>query len=104
MKLVMAIVHNDDAGKMVDALLEREYRATRLASSGGFLRKSNATILVGVEAADVDDVIAVIRSNSRSRTQQSREARAGTNARLAQKVDVRAAVVFVIPIDRFDRV
>ena len=47
MKLVTAIVHNEDAANLVDALLEREYRATRLHSSGGFLKQGNATILVG---------------------------------------------------------
>ena len=46
MKLVTAIVHNEDAATLVDALLEKEYRATRLNSSGGFLKQGNATILV----------------------------------------------------------
>ena len=44
-KLVVAIVHNEDAGALVDALLEKEFRATRLHSSGGFLKQSNATIV-----------------------------------------------------------
>ena len=50
-KLVVAVVHNEDAGALVDALLEKQYRATRLHSSGGFLKQSNATILLGVEDA-----------------------------------------------------
>ena len=57
-KLIVAIVHNEDAGVLVDALLEGEFRATRLHSSGGFLKQSNATILVGVEDADVEEVMA----------------------------------------------
>ena len=68
-KLIVAIVHNEDAGVLVDALLEREYRATRLHSSGGFLKQSNATILVGVEEAQVEDVIATIRETCHARTQ-----------------------------------
>ncbi|MEO8251746.1 MAG: cyclic-di-AMP receptor, partial [Chloroflexota bacterium] len=47
MKLVVAVVHSEDAGSLVDALLEKEFRATRLQSSGGFLKQGNATILVG---------------------------------------------------------
>ena len=43
MKLVVAIVHNEDAGALVDALLDKEFRATRVSSSGGFLKRSNAT-------------------------------------------------------------
>ena len=57
MKLVTAIVHNEDAAALVDALLEREFRATRLHSSGGFLKQGNATILVGVEDDQVEAVL-----------------------------------------------
>ena len=69
MKLIVAIIHAEDAGALVDALLEKEFRATRLHSSGGFLKQSNATILLVVEEADVDEVMAIIRANCVSRTQ-----------------------------------
>src|SRR4026207_327846 len=55
-KLVTAIVHSEDAGNLIDALLEKEFRATRLQSSGGFLKQGNATIVVGVEDDQVDAV------------------------------------------------
>ncbi len=98
--MVVAIVHHDDGGGMVDALLKTGYRATRLQSSGGFLKKSNATILVGVDDDAVDDVISVIRANSKSRTQAVDPGSSGK----ARKVDLRAAIVFVVPIERFERV
>ncbi|MGZ8476204.1 MAG: cyclic-di-AMP receptor, partial [Candidatus Limnocylindria bacterium] len=69
MKLVTAIVHNEDAATLVDALLEKDYRATRLNSSGGFLKQGNATILVGVQDARVDDVLELISANCHSRKQ-----------------------------------
>ncbi|MCJ7709417.1 MAG: cyclic-di-AMP receptor, partial [Chloroflexi bacterium] len=50
-------MHNEDARVLVDALLEREFRATRLNSSGGFLRQSNATVMLGVEDDEVDEVM-----------------------------------------------
>ena len=68
-KLVVAIVHNEDAGNLVTALLDKEFRATRLQSSGGFLKQSNATIILGVEDADVDEVMGIVRTNCTSRTQ-----------------------------------
>src|SRR5207249_3017975 len=68
-RLVVAVVNNEDAGALVDALLEKEYRATRLHSSGGFLKQSNATIILGVEEAAVDEVIEIIAANCKSRTQ-----------------------------------
>jgi len=68
-KLVVAIVHHEDAGALVDALLDREFRATRLASSGGFLKQSNATVILGVEDDQVDEVLDIVRDACHSRTQ-----------------------------------
>ena len=61
-----AVVHSEDAGNLVDALLEKEYRATRLQSSGGFLKQGNATILVGVEDDQVDAVLEIVSANCHS--------------------------------------
>ncbi|HLA65839.1 MAG TPA: cyclic-di-AMP receptor, partial [Candidatus Saccharimonadales bacterium] len=69
MKLVTAIVHSEDAGNLVDALLEKEFRTTRLQSSGGFLKQGNATILVGVEDDQVDAVLELISANCHARRQ-----------------------------------
>ncbi len=69
MKLVFAIVHSEDAGKLVEALTEKEYRVTRLQSTGGFLKQSNASVVVGVEEAQVEDVLAIIREACHARTQ-----------------------------------
>lgn len=69
MKLVFAIVHSEDAGALVDALTEKEYRVTRLHSTGGFLKQSNASVVVGVEEDQVEDVLAVIREACHSRSQ-----------------------------------
>jgi len=69
MKLVVAIVHPEDAGTLVDALTDKEYRVTRLQSQGGFLKTSNASIIVGVEEAQVEDVIATIRETCHARSQ-----------------------------------
>src|SRR5260221_10023595 len=60
MKLVIAVVHSEDAGALVDALTDKDYRVTRLQSTGGFLKQSNASILVGAEEGPGDDVPAVI--------------------------------------------
>ena len=69
MKLVIAIVHSEDAGALVDALTDKEYRVTRLQSTGGFLKQSNASVLVGVEETQVEDVLAVIRETCHARQQ-----------------------------------
>src|SRR5712691_10883834 len=69
MKMVVAIVHPEDAGALVDALTDKDYRVTRLHSQGGFLKQSHATILAGVEEAQVDDVLATIRETCHARSQ-----------------------------------
>ena len=107
-KLIVAIVHNEDAGALVDALLEKEHRATRLHSSGGFLKQSNATIMVGVDDAKVDEVIDIVRENCTSRTQIVNPMPPIMEPGeffmpYPLEVEVGGATVFVLPVERFER-
>ncbi len=61
MKLILAIVKDIDASAVVSGLVERSYRVTRIASTGGFLRQGNATLVIGVDADQVDGVIDLMR-------------------------------------------
>jgi len=92
-KLIIAVVQNEDADNVVDALLEAEYRATRLASTGGFLRRGNTTIMIGVQDEQVDAVLDLIRGQARSR--QSGESNA--------PVQTAAATVFVLDLEDYQR-
>ena len=108
MKLVVAVVHNEDAGALVDALLKKEYRATRLHSSGGFLKQSNATIILGVEESAVDDVMAIIAANCQARTQVVNPMPPIMEPGeffmpYPLEVEVGGATVFVLPVDRVER-
>ena len=107
-KLIVAIVHNEDAGTLVNALLDKEFRATRLHSSGGFLKQSNATIIVGVEDADVDEVMGIVRANCVSRTQVVNPMPPIMEPGeffmpYPLEVEVGGATVFVLPVERFER-
>ena len=109
MKLVVAIVHNEDAGALVDALLDKEFRATRVSSSGGFLKRSNATIFLGVEETEVDEVMAVIRETCTSRTQVVNPMPPIMEPGeffmpYPLEVEVGGATVFVLPVERFERI
>ena len=108
MKLVVAIVHNEDAGALVDALLDKEFRATRLHSSGGFLKQSNATILLAVEEAEVDEVLSIVRENCTSRTQTVNPMPPIMEPGeffmpYPLEVEVGGATVFVVPVERFEK-
>lgn len=70
MKLVAAIVQKEDAGHLIDALMEKEFKATRINTAGGFLKSGNTTILVGVEDARLDDVLELIRISCHARSQR----------------------------------
>ena len=61
MKLLVFVTQDSAADPTIDALVEPGFRVTRLASTGGFLRKGNTTLLVGVEEANVERVIAIVR-------------------------------------------
>ena len=108
MKLVVAIVHNEDASALVDALLEHEYRATRLHSSGGFLKQSNATIIVGVEDEKAEDVLGIVRENCHARTQVINPMPPIMEPGeffmpYPLEVEVGGATVFVVPVERSER-
>jgi uncharacterized protein YaaQ len=91
-KLVVAIVQDQDAGPVIDALVAAEFRSTRINTSGGFLKRGNATILVGVEDERVNDVLQAIRESTRPGS--------GDGDRSAQ---IRPGTMFVLPVARFVR-
>ncbi len=108
MKLVLAIVHNEDAGALVDALLAKDHRATRLHSSGGFLKQSNATVLVGVEDDHVEEVLAIVRETCTARTQVVNPLPPIMEPGeflmpYPLEVEVGGATVLVLPVERFER-
>jgi uncharacterized protein YaaQ len=108
-KLVVAIVHNEDAGALVDALLDREYRATRLHSSGGFLKQSNATIILGVEDDQIETVLGIVRETCHARTQVVNPMPPIMEPGeffmpYPLEVEVGGATVFVLPVERFERI
>lgn len=109
MKLVVAVVHNEDARVLINALLTHQYRATWLHSSGGFLKQSNATILVGIEDDKVDDIVTLVHENCHSRKQVVSPIPPIMEPGefflpYPLEVEVGGAVVFVLPVDRFERI
>lgn len=109
MKLVLAIVQEKDSGRLTDALTKAGLQATMLASTGGFLRSGNATLLIGVEDPQVEDVLEVIREVCRTREQLMSPIPpvlepVDAYAAYPVKVQVGGAIVFVLSVDRMERV
>lgn len=69
MKLVLAVIQDKDSPRLAQNLVKQGIRATKLASTGGFLHAGNTTFMIGTQDEQVDDVLEVIRSSCRSREQ-----------------------------------
>jgi len=62
MKLIIAILRDSDADAVLDALIEKKFSATRVASTGAFWKQGNTTLLIGVEANKVEEAITILKT------------------------------------------
>ena len=85
MKLIIAIVRDSDNDTVSHALTQENFRVTYIASTGGFLRKGQSTLMIGVEDELTDQALEVIRKNVTPATEN----------------DTRQSVIFVLQVDQF---
>ena len=109
MKLIIAIVQDDDAANLLEILTESGFRVTKLATTGGFLRAGNTTLLIGVEEQDVDKVIAHIEDVCKTRNQiittpSSVASSTGAYIPYSVEVAVGGANIFVVDVDKFIKI
>lgn len=108
MKLVIAIIQDKDSHKLLEALMQAGHRATKLASTGGFLREGNTTLLVGATDDKVDDVVSIIRRTCKAREQlvtplSPMGGPADSYIPYPVEVLVGGATVFVVDVERFEK-
>jgi len=112
MKLVLAIVHDEDGPDVMEALNNEGFSVTRLSSSGGFLHIGNTTLVVGVDNENVDRVIGTVKNTSKSRKQMVDSSTSmATNNTVGGmfmpfpiEVTVGGATIFVLDVERFEKV
>ncbi|MER3436323.1 MAG: hypothetical protein C4346_01105 [Chloroflexota bacterium] len=108
MKLIIAIIQDYDADRLLEAISAAGFGATRIASTGGFLRMGNTTVLMGVPDDDVPRCLDLVRKTCRSRVVRTPEAVARDltmwNPAGLDEVTVGGAVIFVLPVRRFVRI
>ncbi|WP_199623830.1 cyclic-di-AMP receptor [Paenibacillus alkalitolerans] len=107
MKLVVAVVQDKDSNRLSSALIQQGIRATKLASTGGFLRAGNTTFMIGIEDERVQDVLTVIKANCKVRDQLVTPVTpmGGTTDSYIPfpvEVQVGGAAVFIMPVERFE--
>jgi uncharacterized protein YaaQ len=109
MKLVVAIVQDVDSKGVLDALVAEGYRATRISTTGGFLVRGNATILLGVEDEKLPSVLDILRDHCHARREfvspvvPLSEAAAARHWVQPLEVEVGGATVFVMDVERFEQ-
>ena len=106
MKLIMAVVQDKDSTLLSDELVDANIRATKLSSSGGFLRSGNTTFMIGIEDDRVEEVLNIIKVNCESREQYmtspvSLDVSLDSTIHYPMQVHVGGATVFVMPVESY---
>ena len=104
MKLILAIVSNDDASAVTSALTKNNFYMTRLATTGGFLRAGNTTIIVGTEDERVQQCIDIIGEQSKRRTEivpSTASYDVGRYSSFPVEVEIGGATIFVLDVEKF---
>ena len=87
MKLMIVIISDQDTEAVIRSLVEQDFRVTRVASTGGFLRRGNTTLFIGLESDLVDQAMEVIRQACKEPTEGGQ----------------RKATVFVLEMDHYEQ-
>ena len=107
MKLIFAIINSDDAYAVTTNLTQGGFSVTKLATTGGFLKTGNTTVIIGVSDDKVDDVLAIIEKHSKRRKQMiptTTEMGMNYYPSVPVEVTVGGAIVFILPVDRFEKI
>ncbi|GAK48376.1 hypothetical protein LOSG293_270110 [Secundilactobacillus oryzae JCM 18671] len=106
MKLLIAIVQDKDASRLSNDFIENDIRATRLSTTGGFLKSGNTTFMIGIDEERIDEVLSLIRESSHTRQQfmtppVNLDAQLDSTSSYPIEVQVGGATVFVVPVEQF---
>lgn len=111
MKMLLAIVHNEDAPLLLNELNERKYYVTKLATTGGFLKKGNTTLLLGIDDDQVEEVCEIIKQHSGRRQQIMYTPPAPSNSNVYNSVssvpvnvEVGGSTIFILPVEDYRKV
>ena len=107
MKLLIAIVNNDDSAIVSSSLTREGFTVTKLSTTGGFLMVGNTTFLIGAEDETVAKAKEIIKEKSRRRTTVTPTTSGfGTGLReddFESEVPVGGAIVFTLDVENVDK-
>lgn len=73
MKLIMAVLRDEVTEAITQSLITSGFRVTRIASTGGFLRRGSTTLMIGVDNGQVEQAIEVMRRHCPTPTDTSQK-------------------------------
>jgi uncharacterized protein YaaQ len=105
MKIIFAIINNDDAPIVANQLTRAGINVTKMASTGGFLMRGNSTFISGVEDERVDEAIEIIKKYSQRRSQVPSidYNYAQDKTGIPAQIIVGGATIFVVDVERYER-
>lgn len=108
MKMIFAIVQDKDSNRLSAEFVDANIQATKLSTTGGFLKAGNTTFIIGIADERVDEVLKIIKETSHTREQfmtppVSLDNTVGGESTYPVEVQVGGATVFVLPVDQFHR-
>lgn len=103
MKMVTAIVNRKDANLVCKALADNGFVFTKVATSGGFLKMGNVTLLIGIEDDKTNAVIEIIRNNSAQRVENAPVSQNGASDFAMTEVVVGGATIFVSDVEYYEK-
>lgn len=108
MKLIMAVIQDKDSNRLANEFIDANIRATKLSSTGGFLKAGNSTFIIGVEDDRVQETLELIKKTCQSRRQylsstMSLDMSLDGQVPYPVEVEVGGATVFVVPVEGFHR-
>jgi len=108
MKLILAVIQKEDEDMLSDSLEQNNIGATRIGSSGGFLRASNVTLMIAMEDARVETVLDLMRQHCKRRTRHLNPMLPSLEARErflgSVPIEVGGATVFVVNLERLEKI
>ncbi|MEI7667437.1 MAG: cyclic-di-AMP receptor [Erysipelotrichaceae bacterium] len=107
MKLIFAVVSNEDSHSLQRALTKVNLQVTELSTTGGFLKIGNTTLIIGVEDHQVEQCISIIKEESQQRSElvpSSASYDMGRFTSFPLEVTIGGATVFVVDVEQFIKV
>ena len=105
-KMVVAIVHDHDAHNLMEALSNANFKATKMATTGGFLREGNTTFMIGTDEDHLDEVMQIIKDNCQARKKTIAPMSPVANSMesyysFPMEVKIGGATVFIMDVEQF---